>query len=120
MADYHSPVTSKNSTSSNLKCFLCDQDGHFAGDLIICPAKDSKCEKFKIYFFGVSFELITDHKPFEVLYGKNSRPNARMERWLLKLMAFDFSIKYLPEPSFLNTVWRHDSAVTGVSYDIGG
>lgn len=46
--------------------------------------------------YGVEFELITDHKPLEVLYGRKSRPNARIERWLLKLMAYNFKVRYLP------------------------
>lgn len=54
------------------------------------------CEKFHIYLYGVEFELITDHKPLEVLYGRKSRPNARIERWLLKLMAYNFKVRYLP------------------------
>lgn len=54
------------------------------------------CEKFHIYLFGVDFELITDHKPLEVLYGPRSKPNARIERWLLKLMPYNFKIRYQP------------------------
>lgn len=42
----------KNSTSRNLKCFCCDQEGHFARDLNIYSAKDSKyekCQKLGLY-----------------------------------------------------------------------
>ena len=54
------------------------------------------CEKFHIYLYGVEFELVTDHKPLEVLYGPKSRPNARIERWMLKLMSYTFRIQYQP------------------------
>lgn len=54
------------------------------------------CEKFHVYLYGIEFELVTDHKPLEVLYGPKSRPNARIERWLLKLMSYTFQIKYRP------------------------
>ncbi|XP_062578034.1 uncharacterized protein K02A2.6-like [Saccostrea cucullata] len=54
------------------------------------------CEKFHIYLYGVDFELVTDHKPLEVIYGRKSRPNARIERWLLKLMAYNFKVRYSP------------------------
>ena len=55
------------------------------------------CEKFHIYLNinCVDFELVTDHKLLEILYGRKSQPNARIEQWLLKLMAFN--LKYLPE-----------------------
>ena len=54
------------------------------------------CEKFHIYLYGVDFELITDHKPLEVLYGSKSRPNARIERWVMRLMPYTFKVRYLP------------------------
>ncbi len=54
------------------------------------------CEKFHVYLYGIEFELITDHKPLEVLYGPKSRPNARIERWLLKLMSYTYKIQYRP------------------------
>ena len=38
------------------------------------------CEKFHPYFYGTPFELVTDHKPLEVIYGPKSRPCARIER----------------------------------------
>lgn len=38
------------------------------------------CEKFHIYLYGIDFELITHHRPLEVLYGPKSRPSARIER----------------------------------------
>ncbi|CAB4008609.1 Transposon Tf2-6 poly, partial [Paramuricea clavata] len=37
-------------------------------------------EKFHPYVYGISFELITDHKPLEVIYGPRSKPCARFER----------------------------------------
>ncbi|KAK3722797.1 hypothetical protein QZH41_007484 [Actinostola sp. cb2023] len=37
------------------------------------------CEKFHPYVYGVPFELITDHKPLEVIYGIKSKPCARIE-----------------------------------------
>ncbi|KAF2903689.1 hypothetical protein ILUMI_02484 [Ignelater luminosus] len=52
------------------------------------------CEKFKIYLIGIKFELITDHKPLEVIYSVKSKPCARIERWVLRLQSFNYTVKY--------------------------
>ena len=55
------------------------------------------CERFQLYLLGNSkFELITDHKPLEVIYSRQSRPSARIERWVLRLQPYDFVVKYRP------------------------
>lgn len=53
------------------------------------------CERFRLYTLGKNFELYTDHKPLEVLFGPKSKPNARIERWILRLQNFDYTIKYI-------------------------
>ena len=53
------------------------------------------CERLKLYLLGQKFTLITDHKPLETIFSSpKSRPNARIERWALRLQPFDFEIKY--------------------------
>ncbi|XP_021343899.1 uncharacterized protein K02A2.6-like [Mizuhopecten yessoensis] len=54
------------------------------------------CEKFRIYLMGIDYELVTDHKPLEVLYGPRSKPNARIERWVMRLMPYRFKVRYAP------------------------
>ena len=54
------------------------------------------CEKFHVYLYGIEFELWTDHKPLEFIYSTRSRPSARIERWVLWLQPYVFSVKYLP------------------------
>lgn len=54
-------------------------------------------EHFKMYLYGKDqFELITDHKPLETIFGPRSRPCARIERWVLRLQSFNFKIIYRP------------------------
>lgn len=53
-------------------------------------------EHFDMFLFGKEFELITDHKPLEFLFRKRSRPCARIERWVLRLQAYCYKIKYKP------------------------
>lgn len=51
-------------------------------------------ERFKMYLLGVEFELETDHQPLVTIFGKHSKPCARIERWVLRLMAFRFKVVY--------------------------
>lgn len=52
------------------------------------------CERFHVYLGGIEFDLITDHKPLEVIYGKRSKPSARIERWVLRLQGYNFRVVY--------------------------
>ena len=54
------------------------------------------CERFHVYLYGRKFELWTDHKPLECIYSARSRPSARIERWVLKLQPYSFTVKYMP------------------------
>jgi len=57
------------------------------------------CERFNLYVFGKEFELETDHKPLQFIYSKTSRPSARVERWVLRLQAYDYKVVYRPGKS---------------------
>lgn len=54
------------------------------------------CEKYHIYLASLDFELIVDHKPLEALYGPRSKPCARIERWVMRLMPYRFTIRAVP------------------------
>ncbi|XP_071837501.1 uncharacterized protein [Apostichopus japonicus] len=56
------------------------------------------CERFHIYLYGISFELLTDHKPLQYIYAKKAKPSARIERWVLRLQSYDFQVVYIPGP----------------------
>lgn len=49
-----------------------------------------------MYLYGIEFELYTDHKPLETIYSSRSKPCARIERWILRLQPYRFTVKYLP------------------------
>ena len=44
----------------------------------------------------MSFELLTDHTPLEAIFGRNSRPCARVERLVLRLQSYTFKVVYIP------------------------
>lgn len=55
------------------------------------------CEKFHTYIYGTTFDMITDHKPLELIFNNpNSKPPARIERWGLRLQQYSFNVKYRP------------------------
>lgn len=54
------------------------------------------CERFHMYLYGVEFTLLTDHKPLEVIYSTSSRTSARIERWVLRLQPYKFTVQYVP------------------------
>lgn len=54
------------------------------------------CERFRIWLIGLEFDLVTDHRALEVIYGPMSKPPPRIERWVLRLQAFNFKVKYKP------------------------
>ena len=54
------------------------------------------CERLHHYIFGVHFTLLTDHQALEVIYGsKVKRTSLRIERWVLRLQCYDFTVKYV-------------------------
>lgn len=53
-------------------------------------------ERFHFYLYGRTFELITDHKPLETIFGAKSKPCLRIERWVLRLQAYKGRVIYRP------------------------
>lgn len=56
-------------------------------------------ERFHYYLFGREFDLITDHKPLEVIFGPRSKPCARIERWVRRLQSYVYKVIYKPGKS---------------------
>ena len=59
-------------------------------------------EKFHTYLYGRTFEVLSDHKPLEMISHKsiNSAP-ARLQRMLLRTQCYDFKLKYNPGTKML-------------------
>lgn len=54
-------------------------------------------EHFHLYLFGSEFILTTDHKPLEIIFNNpRSKPQARIERWRLRLQPYDFKVEFRP------------------------
>ena len=65
-----------------------------------------RCEHFNLYLSGHRFHLITVHKPLELIFNNpKSKPPARIERWALRLQAYDYKIIYRPGKIILPTIY---------------
>ena len=54
-------------------------------------------ERFHTYVFGKQFTIESDHKPLEIISKKNlTAAPARLQRMLLRLQRYDYSITYRP------------------------
>lgn len=52
---------------------------------------------FHVYLYGGSFVVTTDHKPLVSLFNNcHAKPPLRLERWILKLQAYDYTVQYRP------------------------
>ena len=52
-------------------------------------------EHYHIYLYGAPFTLHTDHKPLELIYANPcSNPPARIQRWMLRLQQYNFTVVY--------------------------
>ena len=54
------------------------------------------CERLNIYLLGNEFKLLSDHKPLELIFNNaKSRPPARIERWVLRLQPYNFTVVHI-------------------------
>ena len=60
------------------------------------------CDKFHSYLFGKRFIVESDHKPLEMIHLKNlTAAPPRLQRMLLRIQGYDFTIKYKPDTEML-------------------
>ena len=54
------------------------------------------CERV-YYVTGVKFKIVTDHEPLVAIFNKpSSKPPPRIEKWVLFLQSYDFTVEYRP------------------------
>eukprot|EP00111_Clytia_hemisphaerica_P010127 TCONS_00029605-protein len=55
------------------------------------------CEHYHYYLYDRLFTVETDHKPLlSLLTSKAKRPTPRIQRWLLRLQAYHYTMSYIP------------------------
>ena len=56
--------------------------------------------RFHLFVYGKEFKVITNHKPLLALFNNpSSKPSARIERWLMELQQYRFTVEYRPGAS---------------------
>ena len=54
------------------------------------------CQHFHHYLYDREFTILTDHKPLIHIFAANSDPPPRIQRWMLRLQAYQFNIQHIP------------------------
>lgn len=74
-------------------------------------------ERFHVYLLSREFELVTDHKPLEIIYSPKSKPSALIERWVLWLQPYHFHVIYKPgKENIADTLSRLPHTDEGKNY----
>lgn len=66
-------------------------------------------EKYHLYLYGKPFSVVTDHKPLVKIFNDPAhRPPLRIERSILKLQPYEFTVEYSPgEDNLADYLSRH-------------
>ncbi|CAB4035824.1 Hypothetical predicted protein, partial [Paramuricea clavata] len=53
-------------------------------------------EHFHLYLYGAQFTIITDHQPLIGIFRSHKATSARIDRWKLRLMPYNYHLVYKP------------------------
>ncbi|KAK3720930.1 hypothetical protein QZH41_014537, partial [Actinostola sp. cb2023] len=53
-------------------------------------------EHFHLYLYGSKFKVLTNHKPLLGIFNSHKPTSARIDRWKLRLMPYDYQLIYRP------------------------
>lgn len=74
-------------------------------------------ERFQAYLYGSTFNILTDCKALEFLFTDRSRPCARIERWVLRLQAFDYRVVHISGDKNIADVLSRLTSLPAVPFD---
>lgn len=74
-------------------------------------------ERFQTYLIGREFKLLTDCKALTFLFSHTSRPCARVERWVLRLQGFQYTVIYISGKENLADVFSRLATEVATPFD---
>lgn len=74
-------------------------------------------ERFQTYLIGREFKLLTDCKALTFLFSHTSRPCARVERWVLRLQGFRYTVIFISGKENLADVFSRLSTEVATPFD---
>ena len=57
------------------------------------------CEKLHLFLYGSKFIIETHHKPLIGLFGTDGNRSARIDRWYLRLLQYNYELNHIPGSS---------------------
>lgn len=75
-------------------------------------------EKFKLYLQATKFTLLTDCRALQFLFNPRSRPCARIERWVLRLQAYNYEIEHISGSTNIADALSRLSVVPSEHFDV--
>ena len=99
-------LTQEGTVLSYASRALSDVESHYSQTEREMLAVVWATEHFHLYVYGAQFPIITDHKPLIGILSNHKQASARIERWKLRLMPYDYKLIYRPgkdaeNPAFL-------------------
>lgn len=77
-------------------------------------------DKFRLYLLGKRFKLVTDCKPLHFLFKNRAKPCARIERWVLRLQAYQFDVVFEPGMNNLADCLSRLPVLKATDFDVCG
>ena len=72
-------------------------------------AADFACRKFHVFWYGLPFKIVTDHKPLEVILNNpRHKTSIPLQRMMVRMLDYVFKVKYRPgKTNISNYTSRH-------------
>ena len=76
---------------------LSDAERNYSPIELEMLAADFACRKFHACLYGLSFKIVTDHKPLEVILNNpRHKKSIRLQRMMVRMVEYEFKVKYWP------------------------
>ena len=76
---------------------LTDTEKRYSQIKLEALAGDFGCKKFHLFLYGISFKMVTDHKPLEGVFNRPTHATSiQVQRIVNRMFDYDFVVEYQP------------------------